>query len=247
MTKNNTTTAPRKTAKYYRDILSGSDMYKAIAVLPEVIRKYGHKRWSGDKQNNRIIVKEFTEFEWNHTIEGFFLSDKGVLFVDIYWQGDSTDGNDSLTAREAMYGKVIPAEHEFLGNRTYYRHGDLRITAEEFRNAVHAVAKWLSPEEVKKRKIAAERNAREERIDNLVKEHAPKTKRTGWGRDEDWERYWNGKTGVEKLLRKEPELIDKPFEEVAPIVEKVYANNAKSDYALRGGWCNGEKEYDLSY
>lgn len=241
MTKNNTTTAPRKTAKYYRDILSGSDMYKAIAVLPEVIKKFGSKRWSTSKSNNILYLKHLTEFEWNHQIEGFFLSDKGVLFVDIYWQGDSTDGNDSITAREAMYGKVIPAEHEFLGDRTYYRHGDLRITAEEFRNAVKAVATYLSPVETKKRNMRRKREENDSAVFNYL--DAKKKSLERW----EMEEFWNGRIAVQKLLEKEPSLLDKPFEELKPIVEKVYEKNCKSDYSLRGGWYNGEKKYDLSY
>lgn len=243
----NTTNTTRKTAKFYRDILSGGDAYKATAILPEVIRKYGRKRWSGDKQRNQIPLRGYTEFNWNHTIEGFFLSDKGVLYIDIYWQGDSTDGNDSITARDAMYGHVIPAEHEWLGDRTYTRHGDLRITTEEYRNAIKAVAKWLAPENIKARKEADRKSELKDKVFALVKEHAPKEKRSGWGRDESWEPYWNGRTAVEKVLDSNPALLDKTFEELKPIVEKVYANNAKSDYSLRGGWYSGEKKYNLAY
>ena len=134
-------TTTKKTAKYYRDIFSGNDIRKAISALPEVIKKYGYKRWSGSKGNDTLYMKKYTEFEWNHQIEGFFLTDKGKLCVDIYWQGDSTDGNDSLYVSECIYGKTIPAEHEWLGDRTYTRHGDLRISKEEFEAAIKAVGR----------------------------------------------------------------------------------------------------------
>ena len=52
---------------------------------------------------------------------------------------------------------------------------------------------------------------------------------------------------MEKVLENNPELLNKTFEELKPIVEKVYANNEKSDYSLRGGWYNGEKKYNLAY
>lgn len=242
----NTTT--KKTAKYYRDIFSGNDIRKAVSVLPEVIKKYGHKRWTTSKHNDEIKLKGYTEFEWNHQIEGFGISEKsGRVYVDIYWQGDSTDGNESEWADVMMYGKTIPAEHEWLGNRTYCKHSDLRISAEEFRNALKAVAKYLSPEEMKIRKEAKRKAELSEKIFDLVKQNAPKNSRGGWGRDEGWEQYWNGRTAVQKVLENNPELLNKTFEELKPIVEKVYANNEKSDYSLRGGWYNGEKKYNLAY
>ena len=242
----NTTT--KKTAKYYRDIFSGNDIRKAVSVLPEVIKKYGHKRWATSKHNDEIKLKGYTEFEWNHQIEGFGISEKsGRVYVDIYWQGDSTDGNESEWADVMMYGKTIPAVHEWLGDRTYCKHSDLRISAEEFRNALKAVAKYLSPEEMKIRKEAKRKAELSEKIFDLVKQNAPKNSRGGWGRDEGWEQYWNGRTAVQKVLENNPELLNKTFEELKPIVEKVYANNEKSDYSLRGGWYNGEKKYNLAY
>lgn len=238
MTNNNT---PRKTAKYYRDILSGNDVQKAISILPEVIKKYGSKRWSTSKSNNIIYLKGYTEFEWNHQIEGFFLTDKGMVCADIYWQGDSTDGNTSENANALRYGKTIPAEHEWLGDRTYCKHSDLRISCEEFRSALKAVATYLSPEETKKRNL---RRKREENDSEVFKYLDAKKKSL-----ERWEMedFWNGRIAVQKLLEKEPALLDKPFEELKPIVEKVYENNCKSDYSLRGGWYNGEKKYNLAY
>ena len=54
-------TEPRKTAKYYREILNGNDIRKAISVLPEVIKKFGSKRWSSSKHNNQIYIRSYTE------------------------------------------------------------------------------------------------------------------------------------------------------------------------------------------
>ena len=180
----------RKTAKYYRDILNGNDIRKAVSILPEVIKKFGSKRWATSKHNDQLYVKGYTEFEWNHQIVGFFLTDKGMVCADIYWQGDSTDGYESEFVSAMLNGKTIPAVHEWLGDRTYCKHSDLRISSEEFRNALKAVATYLSPEEIKTRKII---NRRREAID------------------------------------------------------KIFSNNNKSDYSLRGGWYNGEKKYNLAY
>ena len=241
-------TTTKKTTKYYRDIFNGSDIRKAISVLPEVIKKYGSKRWSSSKSNDILYIKGYTEFEWNHQLEAsVFVKDKNRVCVDIYWQGDSTDGNESEWADVLMYGKTIPAEHEWLGDRTYTRHGDLRISAEEFRNALKAVAKYLSPEEMKIRKEANRKAELREKVFDLVKQNAPKESRSGWGRDEGWEKYWNGRHAVEMVLENNPDLLNKTFDELKPIVVKVYANNERSDYSMRGGWYNGEKKYNLAY
>ena len=243
----NMTNTPRKTAKYYREILSGNNIYAAIKVLPEIIKKFGYKRWESSKGNDILRVRKYTEFEWNHRIEGFFITDKGKVCVDIYWQGDSTDGSKSLYVDECINGNVIRAEHEWLGDHTYCRHSDIRISREEFANAIKAVAKYLSPEEIKVRKEADRKANLQKQVYDLIAEDAPKDKRGGWGRDEGWEYYWNGRYAVQKVLEANPSLLDKTFEELKPIVLLVYKNNHKSDYSLRGGWYSGEKKYNLAY
>ena len=234
-------TNARKTSKYYRDILNGDNIYASLRVLPEVIKKYGRKRWEGKDAPYEISVRSYTEFEWNHQIERFSLGKSGKVIVDIYWQGDSTDGNTDEYASDLINGKVIRGEYEWLGNRTYCRHGDLRITREEFANAIKAVAKYLAPEEIKKRKIADARAETSTKVFNYI--DAKKKSLDRW----EMESFWNGRYAVQKVLENNPELLDKSFDELKPIVEKVYTNNEKSDYSLRGGWCNGEKKYNLAY
>jgi len=235
------TNQPRKTAKYYRELLTSGSTYNAVKVLPEIIKKFGYKRWSSSKGNDILRVKKYTEFEWNHRINGFFLSDKGKLCVDIYWQGDSTDGNDSLYADECINGKTIPAEHEFIDGHTYYRHGDLRISREEFANAIKAVAKYLAPEEIKARKEADRKAELSTKVFDYID-----TKKKGL---EMWEmeNFWNGRIAVQKVLEQNPKLLDCTFEQLKPIVDKVFGNNNKSNHYLRGGWYSGEKKYNLTY
>lgn len=233
---------PRKTAKYYRDLLTSGNIYNAVKALPEIIKKFGYKRWEKySKGNDTLNLRKYTEFEWNHRIDGFFLNEKGRVCVDIYWQGDSTDGNDSLYVEECINGKTIPAEHEWLGDRTYYRHGDLRITAEEFRNAIKAVAQYLSPEEIKARKEADRKAALSDKVFEFID-----AKKKGLDRWE-MENFWNGRIAVQKVLEQNPKLLDLTFEELKPTIDKVFENNNKTDYSLRGGWYNGEKKYNLAY
>ena len=244
----NNTNTPRKTAKYYRDIFASGSLYQCAKLLPEVIKKFGCKRWEKySKGNDMLNLRGYTEFEWNHRIDGFFITDKGKGCVDIYWQGDSTDGNDSLYVDECINGKTIPAVHEWLGDRTYCKHGDLRISREEMENAIRAIGKYLSPEAIKERKESQRKADLQKQVYDLIAEGAPKDKRGGWGRDEEWELYWNGRNAVQKVLESHHELLDLTFEELKPIVLTVYKNNHKTDYSLRGGWYSGEKKYNLAY
>ena len=232
---------PRKTAKYYRDLLTSGNIYNAVKVLPEIIKKFGYKRWESSKGNDMLQVRKYTEFEWNHKIVGFFLTKKGSVCVDIYWQGDSTDGNDSLYAEECINGNTIRGEYEWLGDRTYCRHSDIRITAEEFRNAIKAVAQYLSPEEIKARKEADRKAALSDKVFEFID-----AKKKGLDRWE-MENFWNGRIAVQKVLEQNPKLLDLTFEELKPTIDKVFENNNKTDYSLRGGWYNGEKKYNLAY
>ena len=232
----------RKTAKYYRDIFTSGSISNAISVLPEVIKKFGYKRHGEySKTNDYINLKGYTEFNWNRQIEGFFLIDNGMVCADIYWQGDSTDGNLSVYARTLVGGYTIPCEGDFDGSRTYYKHSDIRITKEEFEAAIRAVGKFLSPDAIKARKVAAERADKFHK----VFEHID-AKKKGLDRYE-MEGFWNGRWAVQKLLENDNTLIDKPLKELLTIADKVWENNNKSNYFLRGGWSQGEKKYNLTY
>ena len=237
MPNNITPRTPRKTAKYYRDLLTHGSIGQALNVLPEIIKKFGYKRWEKySKQNNTINLRGYTEFNWNHRINGFFLTEKGKVCVDIYWQGDSTDGNDSLYADECINGKTIPAVHEWLGDRTYCKHSDVRISREEFADAIKALAAYLAPDKIKERKEADRKYALSKQVYDLVDSQVKH-------KDEE---FWNGRRGVQELLEKKPELLNLPFEELKPIVLKVFANNNHSNYWLRNG-ATGKVEYKLAY
>lgn len=253
--------ATRKTAKFYQDILSGDNLRNAVAVLAEVIRKFGTKRWSGSKHNDYLKVKALTEFEWNHQIVGFGISsskeNKGRVYVDIYWQGDSTDGDESEWADAMLYGKTIPAVNEWLGDRTYTKHGDLRISRDEFADALKAVARYISPEEIKKRKAAAEEAAKETAFQARVKALCLDRKWNAYKDCGPWssnckQPYWNGHRAVELLIeahREELRAMDD--ETLSAVLNKVFSNNEKYDSRLERSDPDfphlKKKVYDIKY
>ena len=111
---------------------------------------------------------------------------------------------------------------------------------EEFEAAIKAVAKYLSPEEIKKRKLAEERKKKSDAVYEMIS--AEKDDLERW----EMERYWNGRMAVQKVLEAHIELLDLPIDQLKPTMMKVYKNNFKDNVALRDSWY-GEKKYNLSY
>ena len=139
----------RKTKKYYRDLIAKQGINTQTSVIKEIFDRYVTADKWGRKQI--YLPKETVKFNWNHRIEHICSNKNYPLFFSIYWQGDSTDGNDGADALEVLQrirgGRdyVIPAEHEFLGDRTYCRHGDLRIEKEELEQVFQALIGYLKP------------------------------------------------------------------------------------------------------
>lgn len=123
----------RKTKKYYQNVVN-QGLLSALAILPEIVSRYG-KNPQGLRGRKKILVN--TEMGWNHRIIGFSFYKK-ELYINIYWQGDSTDGNDSIKMVPGRISYHIPAEHYDDGYRTRTIHSDINITAEELYNAIIA-------------------------------------------------------------------------------------------------------------
>lgn len=147
-------TTQRKTKKYYRELIAKQMLYTPVGVIGEVVTKYAPK----NKYHTEVYLnKDIAEFQWNHRLEYIGVNKKsGRVYLDIYWQGDSTDGNESVVLTDVINAirsgryYVIPAEHEFIGDRTYCRHGDIRISKEEVENAYKALISYLTKSAKKK-------------------------------------------------------------------------------------------------
>lgn len=149
------TTTQRKTKKYYRELIASRMLGTPVCVIAEVIKKYAPK----DGWRSEIYFRrEATPFKWNHRIERIGLNKSGMssAYLDIYWQGDSTDGNTTVNLSDVIRAVgsgrdyVIPAEHEFINGRTYERFSDICISREEVGNAYKALINYLSPKSTKK-------------------------------------------------------------------------------------------------
>lgn len=136
----------RKTNKYFRTELR-KGFAEGEAVIADVLKRHFVSKWY-----TRVNIEN--EFNWNHCVKGFGLTSTGKVYVDIYWQGDSTDGNKTIPLDDFKYKSevVIPEESFFDGYRTRYTHSDIRVEKSEIISAFKKVAEYLEPAAVKARK-----------------------------------------------------------------------------------------------
>ena len=235
-------TTIRKTAKFYREELAKSHTSNDFEnLIKEVCTKFGGK----DKS---ICLWKRVEFNWNHRVEGFRLGKGGRVLVKVYWQGDSTDGDDYVYLTDVLRNgiDVIKAEHHWDGYRTYEVHSDIRVRREEVESLIKELAKWLSASEIKERKLAEQRSQFRISLNPKMNEFYKRGSHGWMRRDESND---NGCNAVRELLDKEiDKLMKLTMEEVHNIMEKVFRQNCKSDTFFKKNW-NGDREvpYDLSF
>lgn len=239
-------TKVRKTAKYYRDILNGSDIYKSLSVIPEIITKFGFV----DKYHKEIkfgwdTMKE--NFNWNHAIEGFFIGSDNQLYAHIYWQGDSTDGSDSVLARYLIGGYTIKAEWDEVGGSwgMVCRHSPLNIDADEIRKAVKAIIPLLSTELIKARKKRQENEPYVmplyKRI-NAVLNDRPYNR---WGDEEYKQKRHNAESALRELIDDAKKYMQMNESDCKRILNKIYEQNYKVDADFAKDK-DGNKVYNLA-
>lgn len=125
-----------KNKNYYRAQFAVSyDNARALAM--EVVKKYGEKPWSGAKNGNKIIRVKVSN-NWNGSITGFEII-KRKLYVNVYWQGDHTDGESCFLLSEAVNGYRIPAEEEDSPWGTRWLHTEVLFDRETIHKALKAM------------------------------------------------------------------------------------------------------------
>ena len=239
----------RKTAKYYREILGGKDIRLALSVIPEVIKKFGFV----DKYRSEInfpsnVVHD--NFNWNHSIEGFNLSNQGELYAKVYWQVDSTDGTEYVSARYLIGGYTIKAQWDNVGGSwgMECRHSPLNISADEIGKAVKAIIPLLSADLIKARKKRQENEpfvmpmyGRINRF--LEREH----QYNRWGSDTYQEKYHNAEKAIRELaIPNAKKFMTMAEKECENILDKVFEQNYKVNADFKTNE-DGDRIYNLSY
>jgi hypothetical protein len=239
--------AERKTAKYYREILNGNNIYKSLEVIPEVMKKFGFVgEYRTEINFNREVVSK--NFNWNHSIEGFYLAKDGTLYAHIYWQGDSTDGTESVNARYLIGGYTIKAEWDEVGGDwgRVCRHSPLNVTEEELRKAVKEIVPLLSSDLIKARKKYNENRPfvmpLYGRINKYVFSERPYNR---YGDDEYKQKRHNAEDAVRSLVEDAKKYMQMPESECGKLLNKVYELNYKLDSEFKTN-AEGEKIYYLA-
>lgn len=229
----------RKTAKYYRDILTTSTNVTTLkTAIAEVVKKYGH--------DNKVHLEG--EFNWNHRLNGFYVNSKGEVSVIVYWQGDSTDGDDYAPFvkmwNDTAYNRehIIRAVHYFDGNRTYCKHGDLCTERYQLVELCKLLAEYITPTAIKERKKREMIGKVQTKVSRkLYTEYHNRF----FVRFANNEKYYNGVDAVNTLIEKKGvELFELDDDTLFDIVEKVFKANYKYDSAFGA---DKKAEYCLAY
>lgn len=239
----------RKTNKYFRDSLANAKNLSFADLknlIIEVMKKYV------DPKVGRVYLRP--PYNWNHMLEAFSYSKEYGLNVYVYWQGDSTDGTEIVSFDDLFRGTangreyVIRAEHEFIGNRTYERHGDLRIEREEIYNLCIELAKYIEPSAIKARELRKKVNELDIKFGNVVKNENYKfygmNHSSYYRSSSSTEKYYNGSSALDELFKtKGAELVELHGrvgdENFLATIRKVFGRNAKTNNEVNG-------KYDLS-
>ena len=234
--------ATRKTAKFYREELVKTQNVNTLnTLIKEVVTKFG--------SSNQLYLSG-TECNWDHWVRGFSVDKNGVLYVKVYWQGDSTDGDDYVLFNEVyIKGKsIIRAESYWDGKRTRFTHGDIIVEKFELESLIKVLAEWLSPTAIKERKISAELSKVKREIDNKIgNEYYSKYASKIYSCNEE---YFNGRNAVREWVNTQGvNLLKMTIEDIFAMVDKVFKANYKSDrfFGKTDMWSSKTKPYIISF
>lgn len=125
----------KKTNKYIREELR-KDFKAGSVVISDALNNYF---------DSKRVYLAGTTFDRNYCIDGFTRIRGGNVYVNIYWQGDSTDGHDCLLLSDFNNHSTItiPAVSDFDGYRTRYTHDDIYVSRESVEEAMKILADIL--------------------------------------------------------------------------------------------------------
>lgn len=151
-------------AAEYIKVLTSGNLDKAASVMKEILstkefawtENYGWTHISFDRE----YVHD--NYNWSHGIEGVHLNSEGRVSIDIYWQGDRTDGTECMPLWNAISGN-----NKISGK--WYNDGEcerypITVECKELVAMFKEVARLLSDEEIQKRKDGKMRQAVSDRI-----------------------------------------------------------------------------------
>ena len=125
-------TVVRKTNNYYRNKIAESS-HSAFSVIEEVVKKYGVKKYIPNKRTyDCIVLHTDHDMGWNFRISQFEYR-KGKLYMWIYWQGDSTDGDEVVEFDSNGFDLPIIAE------RSYIKRPYIKVRSRDIYDAIKSI------------------------------------------------------------------------------------------------------------
>lgn len=133
----------RMTKNFFRDRIKVNKT-EAYKLLPTILKRYGvatkisprksiYKLWL---DNNSLVEGYNRGTSW--WIRGFELDSKGKVYIMVYWQGDSTDGDEYILIPNNIYDSAhIPASQPTrIGGDYYIARNSITIKPEEIWEAI---------------------------------------------------------------------------------------------------------------
>lgn len=115
----------------------------AKKLLPTILKRYGEAtKVSPRKSYYRLWLDNDDCIEgYNHGmswwINGFELSAKGTLYIMVYWQGDSTDGDEYIEIPAGYTSAFLPPSKPVnMGSYYYTARQGIDITPDEIWEAI---------------------------------------------------------------------------------------------------------------
>lgn len=221
-------------------VLTSGNLDKAASVMKDILstedfawgENYGWKTISFD----RNYVHD--NYNWSHGIEGVHLNSEGRVSIDIYWQGDRTDGTECMPLWNAICGNnKIPGKWYNDGKCERY---PITVEREELVAMFKEVARLLSEDEIQKRKDGKMRHKVSERI---FPEFYRRFDAGLFGGDT---RAHNGFNAVRALVDAEwRRLMDLSEKELWSVVSKVRNQNFKFNHEFTK--VDGKNQYNLNF
>lgn len=116
----------RMTKSFFRERIK-SNRTEAYKLLPTILKRYGAAtKISPRKSIYRLWLDNDSQVEgYNRDtswwIRGFYLDGKGKIYIMVYWQGDSTDGDEYALMPSSIYDSAhIPSSQPVRIDGDYY-------------------------------------------------------------------------------------------------------------------------------
>lgn len=134
----------RKTKKYFREEVKVS-MKRAFDAIPEICKKYGNQIKISPRKSRYEIYTENRVEGWSKDttwwITGFCLHADKTMSVIVYWQGDSTDGNEYIlfTGDRVNCISLPPTQAINMGSYWYVARNGINIYPNDIWEAIKGI------------------------------------------------------------------------------------------------------------